>query len=202
MSMDESDIKRLLCEARAGSTEAMGRLLEAVRPYLLLVAGKEMDSGLQSKGGASDLVQESCLEVQRDLPDFHGATPAELMAWLRQVVRNNAKNFARAFRETEKRDAGRELSIDESGRGKALRGKLLSQDPAPDGKAAEEEQRRRLLAAIDGLPDHYRKVIQLRHMDRASFKEIGENLGATAEAARKIWFRAVDRLRKQMQETS
>jgi RNA polymerase sigma-70 factor (ECF subfamily) len=48
--------------ARKGSREALGRLLETCRPYLLLVANNELDRDLQAKAGASDLVQETFIE--------------------------------------------------------------------------------------------------------------------------------------------
>jgi hypothetical protein len=49
----------LIRQARGGSAEALGRLLERSRAYLLLIANKGLDADLRSKGGASDLVQQT-----------------------------------------------------------------------------------------------------------------------------------------------
>ena len=76
----------LLAAARAGSREALGRVLEGCRRYLLGVAEGELDPDLRSKGGASDIVQETFLEAQRDFARFQGSSPEELRAWLRQVL--------------------------------------------------------------------------------------------------------------------
>src|ERR1700751_3723750 len=89
--------------ARAGSPEALGQLLEACRGYLLLIAQREIDPDLRAKGGASDLVQQTFLEAQRDFADFRGETEAELLGWLRQILLHNLASFARKFRETAKR---------------------------------------------------------------------------------------------------
>src|SRR5262249_13094013 len=54
-----------LALARGGSPEALGQLLELCRRYLLQVANAELETLLQAKAGASDLVQETFLEAQR-----------------------------------------------------------------------------------------------------------------------------------------
>src|SRR5437870_8093656 len=89
-----------LAEARAGSPEALGQMLEACRGYLLLVAQRELAPDLRAKGGASDLVQETFLEAQRDFPRFSGRSEAELLAWLRRLLLNNLANFTRHYRAT------------------------------------------------------------------------------------------------------
>src|SRR5262245_15665872 len=42
-----------LVAARAGSADALGRLLDDFRPYLLCIAGSALDADLQAKAGAS-----------------------------------------------------------------------------------------------------------------------------------------------------
>src|SRR5262249_45736682 len=51
----------VLCELQ-GKTHGA----EAYRGYLLVLAQRELDPDLRAKGGASDLVQETFLEAQRD----------------------------------------------------------------------------------------------------------------------------------------
>jgi RNA polymerase sigma-70 factor, ECF subfamily len=46
------------------------------------------------------------------------------------------------------------------------------------------------------LSHDYRQVIRLRSWDRLSFVEIGEQLGCTADAARKLWLRAIERFER------
>ena len=72
----------LLDAARAGSLDALGRSLEVHRTYLLAVAERRLDPDLKSKGGASDLVQETFLEAMCDFEQFQGASPEALRAWL------------------------------------------------------------------------------------------------------------------------
>ena len=90
-----SDAARQLAAARAGSREALGQVLQACRGYLLLLAERELDPDLRAKGGASDLVQGTFLEAQKDFAHFQGDSEDELRAWLRQVLLHNLANFTR-----------------------------------------------------------------------------------------------------------
>jgi WD40 repeat protein len=68
------DASQFLPAARAGSSEALGQALEICRGYLLRVANQGLNADLRAKGGASDLVQETFLEAQRDFGCFQGAS--------------------------------------------------------------------------------------------------------------------------------
>src|SRR4051794_17242378 len=111
--LPSEDFLRLLRQARAGSAEAMGQVLEACRPYLLLVANEHLGAGLQAKVGPSDVVQDTFLEAQRDFSGFRGDDAHELVAWLRRILLNNLGNVARHYRGTGKRDLAREVPLGE-----------------------------------------------------------------------------------------
>ncbi len=186
-----------LAAARAGSREALGRALETCRNYLLVVAREHLDPDLQAKGGASDVVQETFLEAQRDFARFRGTSDAELLGWLRQILVNNVANFTRRFRATGKRAVGREVALaaDDSARPGGI-------DPAASGltpgtEAAQREQAEALHRALERLPEDYRRVIGLRYLEGRSFEEIGRLLDRSADAVRKLWTRAMERLRRE-----
>jgi RNA polymerase sigma-70 factor (ECF subfamily) len=184
----------MLNAARAGSPEALGRLLEEYQNYLLLVAHREIGPDLRAKAGASDIVQETFLEAQRDFHRFEGSTPAEFRGWLRRLLLNNMANVARRFTGTGKRDPRREVVL---GRDDSTAGLQLAADlPTPSRILVAEEEQRELLSAIDRLPSHYRDAILFRHRDGMSYAEIGEKLGRTPEAVRKLWARAVELLQE------
>src|SRR5229473_4224741 len=82
--------ERLLGQARAGCTEALGRLLELYRNYLRLLARTQIDFALRVRLDPSDLVQETLLEAHRDFPQFLGTTEKEeLVTWLRRILVRN-----------------------------------------------------------------------------------------------------------------
>src|SRR5215471_20215017 len=101
---DQEDPERLLGLARAGSASALGRLLELYRDYLALLARLQIGRRLQSKADASDLVQETFLKAHRDFPRFRGATEAEWVCWLRQILAFNIAHLVRRYCGTAGRD--------------------------------------------------------------------------------------------------
>jgi RNA polymerase sigma-70 factor (ECF subfamily) len=199
--MDRSGNKlgQWLAAARAGSSEALGRALEHYRHYLLLVAQKELDSALQGKAGASDLVQETFLEAQRDWVGFQGNSEEELRAWLRRLLLNNVANFTRSFRATNKRQVGREVPLQPRSWSDAPGGALPADISTPSKIALEHERADALNRAVERLPESYRKVLLWRYQEQRSFEEISQALQCSANAARKLWARAVERLEKEME---
>ncbi len=201
MAEPARDAAQWLPAARSGSRKALGEALEACRAYLLVVAQRELDPQLRAKAGASDLVQQTFLEAQRDFPQFHGESEVELLAWLRQVLLNNLSTFTRSYRATEKRRVDREVALDANGPGREQGKAIPVRDNVltPSGELMEGEQARALDQALARLPEDYRRVIALRHEEQRSFEEIARLMGRSPNAARKLWARAVERLQFEME---
>ena len=79
-----SDFAMLLYLAREGDGSALGRLLEAYRSYLTLLARLQIDRRLQAKFDASDVARGTFLEAQQSIAQFHGKSEEELLRWLRR----------------------------------------------------------------------------------------------------------------------
>src|SRR5262249_42596768 len=156
--------------------------------YLLGIANDELEADLRPRGGPSDLVQESLLEASRDFANFRGQQQEELLAWLRGILRNNLADFRRRHQETDCRRLARELPLE-----RAVPEWLKQDTPGPLGQVLERERLEALEQAIASLPEEYRIALQLRHRDNCSFAQIGVRLNRSEEAARKVWYRAVDR---------
>ena len=153
MQAPEVDAAQRLAAARAGSKDEMGRAFEACRAYLQLVAGSEIDSDLIAKGGASDLVQETFLEAQRDFNAFHGTTEQELLAWLRRLLLNNLANFRRRYRETAKRQATVEVPLGAGGSSAEWAKAILAESTSPSEVVIAQEQATALRQALTRLPE-------------------------------------------------
>ena len=189
---------RWLPAARAGSREALGKVLEAARQYLLSIARQEFDPDLRAKNSPSDVVQETFVEAQRAFGQFQGDTEDELLAWLRQLLLHRVGKLRRRYRDTQKRRLAREVALggDDSSDGPA--GGLAANMPSPSGQAMEQEQDQALQAALGRLPEDYRRVITLRYQEQLPFEEIGRLLQRSPDAARKLWARAVERLQEEL----
>ena len=198
MSDPAGEFARRLAQARTGSGEALGRLLESCRGYLLMVARQELDADLQAKGGPSDVVQETFLDAHRDFPRFHGDSETELLAWLRCLLLNNLANFTRRYRDTEKRQVGREVPLD-AGPSAGGAPEPFADASTPSGHAMEQERAQALQRALARLPEDYRQVLLLRHQDGLPFPEIAGRMGRSPNAVHKLWVRAVERLQQELE---
>lgn len=202
MAQPERDASEYLPAARAGSREALGQALEICRGYLLHVANQGLEADLRAKGGASDLVQETFLEAQRDFGCFQGSSEQELLAWLRQLLLHNVANFSRRYRGTEKRQVGREVELHESESPTGRAAGLTMDTPSPSAEAMAREQAEKIQQALERLPEDYRRVIVLRNQDRRSFEGIGQVMERSAEAARRLWSRAIEKLQRELEAPS
>ncbi|HEV8060723.1 MAG TPA: sigma-70 family RNA polymerase sigma factor [Gemmataceae bacterium] len=183
--------------AQAGSTEALGQVLEACRAYLLLIAQQELEPEFQAKGGASDLVQQTFLEAHRDFAQFHGTTHEALLAWMRRLLLTNLANFRRDYRR-HKRKVTREVALPGGDSSFQGTGGLPGDTPTPSVATMRNEQNEALERALQRLPEDYRLVVQLRYREERSFEEIATLMQRSQNAVRKLWARAIERLQQEL----
>src|SRR6476660_1737019 len=198
MTESSGGVAQWLPAARAGSREALGQVLEAARQYLLTIARQEFDADLRAKNSPSDVVQETFVEAQRAFGQFQGDTEAELLAWLRQLLLHRVGKLRRRYRDTQKRRLAREVALGGDDSSGGLAAGLMADTPSPSGQAMEHEQDEVLQAALERLPEDYRRVIALRYEQQLPFEEIGRLLQRSPDAARKLWARAVERLHEEL----
>src|SRR5262249_24779574 len=156
---------------------------------LLLVAGRELPADLRAKGGASDLVQQTFLEAQRDFARFQGHSEGELLAWLRQVLLHKLAHFVSRYY-AEKRRVALEVPLTADDSLPASPREPSADTPSPSGRAMAREQQEALARALERLPEDYRRVIRLRYEEERSFGEIAGLMGRSENAVRKLWARA------------
>lgn len=178
--------------AKSGRNHDNGELINSFRHYLLEIACQEWRNNAQRKLGASDIVQITIIKANQKFEGFRGRTPAELAAWLRAILLRVIYTEQRRIR-TRKADARREVPVDSVGiadKAKSARQQLL---------AAETKQLVR--DAIAKLPAHYQEVIALHQHDGLNFAQIAIRIEKSEEAARKLWERAVARVKIELKKT-
>ena len=186
-------VVRWLREARDGSPSALGRALEEGRNYLLLAANRVLDDKLKAKLGASDLVQDTYVEAQRGFGQFRGTTEGEFYRWLLGIMANRLANSVRRYRQTQRRDVDRELPL---GAVEAALSKIHDEAATPGTRFLLTDEQRRVRQALEQVEEPWRSVLVERTWQGMTFAEIGARRNCTAEAARKLWGRAVGKMRE------
>jgi RNA polymerase sigma-70 factor (ECF subfamily) len=195
-----ADPEHLLQEARTGDAATLGHLLEMYRRYLALLARVQIGQRLQGKVDASDVVQETFLEAHRNFARFRGTTEGQLVCWLRQILAARLSDLLRRYLGTQGRDVRLEREIEEGFDHSSVlldRG-LVAPQSSPSQQAARREQSVLLADALEQLPDDYREVLVLRHLEGLTFPEVARRMGRSLDSVEKLWMRGLARLRQVM----
>ena len=196
------DPELLLVLAKAGDGVALGRLLERYRNYMTVLIRIQVGRRLSRKVDAEDLLQEIGLEVHRKISMFRGSTEREFLTWIRRLIGSILANQVRHFLGTKCRDLRLERSLvddlDRSSR--TLAASLVAPESTPSQQAVRREQAVILSDALQGLPEDYREVIILRHLEGLSFPDVALRMGRTEDSVKNVWLRALARLRRTLEE--
>ena len=194
----EFDTQDLLRAARAGDGSAQGRLMEMYRNYLILLARLQIGRRLQGKVDPSDLVQETFLNAHRDFAGFRGKTEEEIVVWLRRILATRLAMTVRRYHGVKGRDVRleRELAGDLEASSKSLNREFVAPFSSPSQHAAGREQAVLLADALRELPEDYREVIILRHMEGLPFPLVARQMGRSVDSVKKLWMRGLVQLRR------
>jgi RNA polymerase sigma-70 factor (ECF subfamily) len=191
-SADEKSVNQVaewIAAARAGSSNALGLLLDLCRHYLLKVSNAELGADLHGKAGPSDLVQLTFEQAIRIINRFEGNTEQELLQWLRAILKKKAKELRRHYR-AQKRHVRRE--------GGVVPEHCPANTSTPSKIVSRDEEARTVAAAVARLPEHYRQVIVWREWEDVPLEEIARRLDRSTDAARMLWVRALEVLAKEL----
>lgn len=185
------------CRQEAG---ALQQLLALYRPLLMKLAHRRLKGALRTKVAPSDLVQTTVWKATQNFGDEQFAERRGFLAWLTTILKNEAADARRRYREAKKRDVSRERPLFSAETQKwlnQLSASLSISDEVRFGRHGTVEQ---LMAMVQRLPAHYQLVLRLRYYDKLDFKAIGEQLERTPDAARVLHNRALTRLRNELDE--
>ncbi len=116
--MAEETRSDVLRKAVEGDAQALGILLQEYRPLLRILARRQLDRVLAPRVDPSDIVQQTCLEVHRDLAMFRGDHEGQFIAWIRRILENSVRDMIEMHIGTQKRSLFREDRRDLSGDGR------------------------------------------------------------------------------------
>jgi RNA polymerase sigma-70 factor (ECF subfamily) len=199
-----TDTVELIKLARQGDAPALGQLLELYRNYLKLMARLQIDHRLQGKVDPSDLVQETCLQSHRSIDEFRGETESEFLAWLKRILASRLSDRIQRYYGAKARDVGLEKPLfDELDRSSQMLCRpLIQSGPTPSQVAQQREWSVILADALEQLPEHYREVLVLRHLEQLTFAEVAGRMNRTVDSVDKIWLRALAALRSALDTKS
>jgi RNA polymerase sigma-70 factor (ECF subfamily) len=194
------DSHSILEKAKAGDDDAKGELLERFRPYLNVIAQRHLDDRLRGRLDFTDVVQTTFLEAARDFSAFRGDSIDSLLAWLRNILRNNIHSAHQQHLGTQKRSARMEakLSIpsDSGGSSLGMEHIVPADTSTPSQRVMKNEAAALLAGHLERIPETQQEAIRLRYIERLSLKDISEQMGKSEMAVAGLLKRGLRSLRE------
>ncbi len=201
MSQPESDVLRKIGE---GEVSALAQYLDGCQPQLLAFIRRRLGAALKSKIEADDIFQDTSAEAVRTItPEWPG--DRDPFSWLCQIAERKIIDAHRHYFGAQKRDAGRERSLDRRA-GNAgeigLVNLLVNSMTTPSQAFSRNAREARLQSAISSLRDEQREALRLKYVEGRPSKEIAAQLGKSDAAVRVMLTRTMKQLQSLLEEDS
>ncbi len=181
MTTLEERLNAVVAEAMAGDRDALGEVLETIRPIVVRYCRARV--GLMERSGlsAEDVAQEVCLAAVMALPRYRDRG-RPFLAFVYGIAAHKVADAYRA--------AGRDLAYPTDSMPEHR-----SAEPDPEQAALEADSVTRMSELLEILPDKQREILILRVVVGLSAEETAEAVGSTPGAVRVAQHRALARLK-------
>ena len=169
----QSEEAALIAELRSGSEEAFAWLIARYhQPIYSLLART-----VQDRTEAADLAQEVFVKVFRGVGNFHGES--SLRTWIYRIALHEASNQRRWWMRHKQREVPIEQEMTDGDCGTPVLLKEMLVDPAesPYEIAVHSENRARVEAALNQVPEPFRTTLILRDIEGFVYEEVAEMQG-------------------------
>ena len=162
-----------IAELQAGSEEAFAWLIAHYhKPIFSLLARMSHD-----RADAADLTQEVFVKVFRGVGRFHGES--SLRTWIYRIALHEASNQRRWWMRHKQQEIPIEQEMTENCSGVPIKLKEMLVDPgeSPVEMAMHAQNRARVEAALNQVPEPFRTTLILRDIEGFVYEEVAEIQG-------------------------
>jgi RNA polymerase sigma factor (sigma-70 family) len=180
---------KLVAAAVEGDESAYAQLVDKYQRALFYHIAKLV----KDKEQIEDLVQEAFMKAFGNLKSYN--TDYAFSTWLYRIATNHSIDYLR------KRKL-QTLSIDEPQKTKdgELEVQLPDDSYVTDRDIIRKQRKQIIHKSIENLPEKYREVIRMRHMEEKSYQEIAEILDLPLGTVKAHIFRAREMLYKSLKD--
>ncbi|MBN2732943.1 MAG: sigma-70 family RNA polymerase sigma factor [Balneolaceae bacterium] len=182
---DDSLVRDAIGGAEKAYTKLVNKYERALHFYIMKM--------IKDQSKVEDLVQEVFVKAFDNLHSYN--TNYAFSTWLYRIATNHTIDYLR-------KKKLQTLSIDEpvSSRDGEMEMQLPDETAQTDRDIIRSERQQIVQQAIDELPEKYRDVIKLRHMQEKSYQEIAEVLDLPLGTVKAHIFRAREMLYKALKD--
>ena len=199
---NEATIHTWLAQAAAGDSLAIQKLILLHHSRLRAVALRRIGAELRGKLEPEDVLQQVYIDVVRRIAEFEHRGPDSFFHWLRGIFEAKLIDFHRHYHAAA-RDLAREVTpADTPSDYEALAAYAAIDTMTPSRVVAREEAESLLMAALAGLSDDHRRVLELRYLKGHPLADVAAAMHRSRPAVQMLCGRAVRQLRKAIQQIS
>jgi RNA polymerase sigma-70 factor (ECF subfamily) len=196
--VDKQPAPDLESRVRAGDLLALAEFIELHKTQLMRAVERKVGSGLRRKLDLEDILQETSARAVRDLPNIKFGEQDPL-GWLFQVMDRQIVDLHRYHFEAQKRNAGREISVDQPlgqqpGEARGFADLLVASLTTPSAAVSRDLRLARVYDALASLNQDMQNAIRWRYLDNLPSQQIAEKLGKSDAATRVLLSRAIRKL--------
>lgn len=188
-----------LAAAKSGERSALAKLLATCDPRLRARAEARMNAVTKAKRTPDDVLQETYLEVVRQISRFKGRNLASFLSWVCIILDHKLIDAWRAAH-CQVRDVDREVSVGGPAADSYwdLFDVIYAESGTPSRVIRREEALGALLTCVSDLGGAQREVVQWRFLEGLSVREVALRVGRSEAAVVALSQRALNVLRSAM----
>ncbi len=191
-----------LALAVQGDRLAVQKLIMLYHGRLEAMASRKIPSQLRAKVDPDDLLQQVYADALRKMGDFKDRGNEAFFAWLVKILESKLIDAERYYH-AQVRDVARETPPRErSSFFVALAEHAALDSLTPSRVVARQETEGLLHAALAGLSEDHRRVLELRFIQGLPLADVSAAMGRSAPAAQMLCARALERLRHELRNLS
>lgn len=194
-----------ISDAAAGNSEALAELLFDHHDRLSRFIAGKMPAALRSTLEPDDVLQQVFVDAFRAIRSFQAKSDRAFYRWLETIAENRLTDIIRTQSAKKRGGDRQQVSSNPAGQASSV-GNLLdaisAEMPTPSKNVAREEGVQALRIRLAELPEDYRQVIELRHLQGLSREEVAQRMGRSEAEVRGLLYRARKRLRDAMGNSS
>ncbi len=188
----------------AREVQALGELFALHHERLLQFIRFRLDSRLQARIDAEDVLQDAYIDAEKriDSFDFDKATTAYV--WIRMVVGQTLTDLHRRHVEAKARGVGREAFLGDvpAASSAAISQRFVARLISPSGQAMRGELEQLVERTLNDMDPIDREMLVLRHFEEVGNAEAAQILGLPESTASSRYLRALAKLRNVIRKST
>ncbi|MBQ9431560.1 MAG: sigma-70 family RNA polymerase sigma factor [Kiritimatiellae bacterium] len=188
------------------TTDNLAAAFAENRTRLLTLIQKRLNPILLKRISHEDVLQEAYSAAAKRIAYFASNPEVPIYFKLRTMLLQTLTDLERRHLQAEGRDAYREVTVadntDDTEPGAFSWDQFAADVTSPISRVDRDERHELLRKAIDGLAEHDRQILLLRHFDGMGNAECAAVLGIAPKAASIRYVRALEHLQKKLAELS